>query len=102
MRKKTNKKRIWKQLKEFEEFRELLDLEGDYMKYEVRKKVIDLLNKENLTSKDVELGLKVFDDEYGKKGVDVAKLPERIRVDLYDARLSEEELLKKANLEEEE
>ena len=93
---------VWKQLKEFEEFRELLDLEGDYMKFEVRKKVIDLLNKENLTAKDVELGLKVFDDEYGKKGVDVAKLPERIRVDLYDARMSEEELLKKAELEEEE
>jgi hypothetical protein len=93
---------VWDQLKKLPTFKELLDLEGDFMKYEVRKKVIDLLNKEEPSAKDVELGLKVFDDEYGNKKVAADKLPQRIRVDLFDARLEDDEIVSKAGIDESE
>ncbi len=93
---------VWDQLKKLPTFKELLDLDGDFMKYEVRKKVIDLLNKEEPSAKDVELGLKVFDDEYGNKRVPADKLPQRIRVDLFDARLEDEDIASKAGIDESE
>ena len=93
--------KVWLTLKKLPTFRELLDLDGDYMKYEVRKKVIDLLNKDEPSAKDVELGLKVFDDEYGNKKVNANNLPDRIRVDLFDARMEDKDILQKAKLEEE-
>jgi hypothetical protein len=94
-------KSVWLTLKQLPTFRELLDLEGDYMKFEVRKKVVDLLNKEEPSAKDVELGLKVFDDEYGNKKVNASSLPDRIRVDLFDARMEDAEIIDKAKLTEE-
>lgn len=93
---------VWDQLKKLPTFKELLDLDGDFMKYHVRKKVIDLLNKEEPSAKDVELGLKVFDDEYGNKRVPADKLPQRIRVDLFDARLEDEDIASKAGIDESE
>lgn len=93
---------VWDQLKKLPTFKELLDLDGDFMKYHVRKKVIDLLNKEEPSAKDVELGLKVFDDEYGNKRVPADKLPQRIRVDLFDARLEDEDIQTKAGIDESE
>jgi hypothetical protein len=93
---------VWDQMKKLPTFKELLDLDGDFMKYEVRKKVVDLLNKEEPSAKDVELGLKVFDDEYGNKRVPADKLPQRIRVDLFDARLEDEDIASKAGIDESE
>ena len=93
---------VWEQLKKLPTFKELLDLDGDFMKYEVRKKVIDLLNKEEPSAKDVELGLKVFDDEYGNKKVAADKIPQRIRVDLFDARLEDDDIITKAGIDESE
>ena len=93
---------VWDQLKKLPTFKELLDLDGDFMKYEVRKKVMDLINKEEPSAKDVELALKVFDDEYGNKKVSTEKLPQRIRVDLFDARLDDESIASKAGIDESE
>lgn len=93
---------VWDQLKKLPTFKELLDLDGDYMKYEVRKKVMDLLNKDEPSAKDVELALKVFDDEYGNKKVAADKIPQRIRVDLFDARLEDEDIANKAGIDESE
>ena len=93
---------VWEQLKKLPTFKELLDLEGDFMKYQVRKKVVDLLNKEEPSAKDVELALKVFDEEYGNKKVSTDKLPQRIRVDLFDARLEDEDIASKAGIDESE
>lgn len=88
---------VWKQLKKLDTFKEYLDLENDYMKFEARKAVIDLV-REQPNAKAVELQLKVFDPEYGNKKTDVSSLPSKIRVDLYDARLEDEDIEEKSGV----
>lgn len=88
---------VWDQLKKLPTFREYLDLDGDYMKYQARKAVIDLVRDEP-SAKAVELQLKVFDDEFGNKKVDANSLPQKIRVDLYDARMEEDDIQGKAGI----
>lgn len=88
---------VWNQLKKLPTFREYLDLDGDYMKYQARKAVIDLV-RDDPSAKAVELQLKVFDPEFGNKKTDVNSLPSKIRVDLYDARLEEDDIQSKAGI----
>lgn len=88
---------VWGQLKKLPTFREYLDLDGDYMKYQARKAVIDLV-RDDPSAKAVELQLKVFDPEFGNKKTDVNSLPSKIRVDLYDARLEEDDIQSKAGI----
>lgn len=90
-------KGVWGQLKKLPTFREYLDLDGDYMKYQARKAVIDLV-RDDPSAKAVELQLKVFDPEFGNKKTDVNSLPSKIRVDLYDARLEEDDIQEKAGI----
>ena len=90
-------KGVWSQLKKLPTFREYLDLDGDYMKYQARKAVIDLV-RDDPSAKAVELQLKVFDPEFGNKKTDVNSLPSKIRVDLYDARLEEDDIQEKAGI----
>ena len=91
----------WDTLKKLPTFKEYLDLDNDYMKYQARKAVVDLV-RENPNAKAVELQLKVFDDEFGSKKTDATKLPQKIRVDLFDARMEEEEIHSKAGINDEE
>jgi hypothetical protein len=67
------------------------------MKYEARKAVIDLV-REQPNAKAVELQLKVFDPEYGNKKTDSSSLPKKIRVDLYDARLEDDDIEVKSGI----
>lgn len=90
----------WDTLKKLPTFKEYLDLDNDYMKYQARKAVVDLV-RENPNAKAVELQLKVFDDEFGSKKTDATKLPQKIRVDLFDARMEEEDIHSKAGINDE-
>ena len=87
----------WDTFKKLPIFREHLDFENDYMKYEARKAVIDLV-REQPNAKAVELQLKVFDPDYGNKKTDTSSLPKKIRVDLYDARLEDEAIEEKSGI----
>ena len=91
----------WDTLKKLPTFKEYLDLENDYMKYQARKAVVDLV-RESPNAKAVELQLKVFDDEFGSKKVDGNSLPQKIRVDLFDARMEEEDIHEKAGIDDSE
>ena len=88
---------VWDTMKKLPTFREYLDYENEFMKYEARKAVIDLV-REQPNAKAVELQLKVFDPEYGNKKTDSSSLPKKIRVDLYDARLEDDDIEAKSGI----